>query len=360
MIASSGAARSIPEWEGRSDQPLADPPRPARLTAPLVSVVIPVLNEEAHIEACLDSVFAQTYPPERIEVVVADGGSDDRTREIVGAIAAAHANVRLIDNPGRNQAAGLNLAIAQARGDVIARLDGHAAWRPWHIERCVALLDSTGADNVGGSMEAIGETPVAAAVALATSSPFGVGGARFHYATTQQDVDTVFLGCFRREALERVGRFNESYPPHEDYELNHRIRSSGGRILFSPEIPTTYWARATWRSVARQYFRYGRAKMRVARAHPGVLRPHHAAAPAFVAVLALAAVGLASRRGRPIAAGGLGVYAASCVIAALATRRDVSVGVRVRVPFVFPVLHVSWGAGFWSGLRPRTPSRGKR
>jgi succinoglycan biosynthesis protein ExoA len=317
---------------------------------PLVSVVIPTLNEERHIEDCLASVFDQTYPPNRVEVIVADGGSSDATRDIVTRLMGAHTNLRLIDNPAHNQAAGLNLAIAASSGEVVARLDGHAAWRPPHLERCVALLEATGADNVGGRMEAVGETPVASAVACATGSPFGVGAARFHYASHMLETDTVFLGCFRRSALERAGRFNESYPPHEDYELNYRIRTTGGRIVFSPEIPTTYWARATWRSLARQYFRYGRAKMRVARRHPGVLRPHHFAAPALVAGSILAVPALGSDLGRRgvIAAGA--AYAVACVAVGLRTSRGATPSVRARVPLVFPVLHLCWGSGFWSGL----------
>ncbi len=122
-----------------------------------VSVVLPVLDEERHIEACLRSVLAQDYPPDQYEVIVADGGSMDRTREIVAAIAARDHRVRLIDNPGRTQAAGLNRAITESRGEVIARQDGHAEWAPDHLSRSVALLHSTGADNVGGRQEAVGE-----------------------------------------------------------------------------------------------------------------------------------------------------------------------------------------------------------
>ena len=334
------------------------PDRPTRTAAeprdggtpPFISVVIPVLNEERHIRDCLASVFAQEYPTDRFEVIVADGGSADRTCEIVAEIAAAQPALRLVDNPARNQAAGLNRAIAVARGEIIARLDGHAAWRPWHLRRCVELLAETGADNVGGRMEAVGETAVAEAVARATSSPLGVGEAHFHYATRAMDTETVFLGCFRREALDRVGPFNESYPPHEDYELNHRIRQGGGRIVYSPDIPTTYWARATWRTLIRQYFRYGRAKTRVARHTPGVVRRHHLAPPTLVASLPLAAVGLAWQRPRRAVVALAGLYAAACLVEGARKSRGAAIGVRLRVPLVFPVLHLSWGAGFWAGL----------
>jgi len=309
-----------------------------------------VLNEERHIRDCLASVFVQDYPANQVEVVVADGGSTDATREIVADFAASHPNLRLIDNPGRNQAAGLNRAIAATRGEVIARLDGHAAWDPGHLRRCVDLLDTTGADNVGGRMAAVGQTAVAAAVALATQSRLGVGGARFHYAETVTETDTVFLGCFRRSALERVGPFNEAYPPHEDYELNHRIRRSGGRIVYSPEIATRYWARSTWTGLAKQYFRYGRAKMRVARHSPGVIRPYHMVPPAMVLSVVPAALCLRWRHGRCVIGALAAVYTAASVISGARVSRQAPAAVRRRVPLVFPVVHASWGAGFWAGL----------
>jgi glycosyltransferase involved in cell wall biosynthesis len=317
-----------------------------------------VLDEERHIEECLSSVFDQTYPSDRIEIIVADGRSSDGTRDIVRRLADTHPNLHLVDNPNRNQAAGLNAAIAISRGEVIARLDGHAAWRRWHVQRCVELLESTGADNIGGRMEAVGETLVASAVAYATGSPFGVGGARFHYADRMLDTDTVFLGCFRRSALDRVGEFNESYPPHEDYELNYRIRTTGGRVVFSPDVPTTYWARATWCSLARQYFRYGRAKMRVARHHPGVLRPHHLAAPALVAAVPLGLSVFVLGRGRGAVTLAGAMYAAACALMGWRASAGAPAAVRARVPVVFPVLHLCWGAGFWAGLMsPADPPR---
>jgi succinoglycan biosynthesis protein ExoA len=324
---------------------------------PTVAVVIPALNEERHIRTCLASVFGQSYPADRLEVVVADGGSVDRTREIVTDVAVVHPNLRLVGNPRRNQAAGLNQGIAVTRAEVVARLDGHAAWRPDHLRRCVDLLASTGADNVGGRMEAIGDTTVAAAVALATGSRLAVGGARFHYARRQRDTDTVFLGCFRRTALERVGPFNESAPPHEDYEYNYRIRATGGRIVYSPEISTMYWTRSDWPTLAKQYFRYGRSKSRIARHNPGVIRPYHLVPPAFVLSVVPAGVGLAYSRGR-VAIGALAtLYAAICLGEGARLSRRAPASVRAQVPLVFPVLHVSWGAGFLLGLiQPATAS----
>jgi len=315
-----------------------------------VSVVLPVLNEERHIEACLRSVLEQDYPPERYEVIVADGGSTDRTREIVAAVAARDPRVLLIDNPGRLQAAGLNRAILASRGDVIARQDGHAEWASDHLSRSVALLLRSGADNVGGRQEAVGDGASGRAIAAAMSSPFGVGGARFRYSDREEEMRTVFLGTFRRSAFERVGLFDEAYPPHEDYELNERIRSTGGRILFSPWIRTRYHVRSGLRALGRQYFRYGRSKVRVARARPGVIRVYHLAPPALVAALPLASVMAGTGRCRRLALAGAGAYAAACLIAAGRAGRGSTLDVRVRIPLTFAVMHLAWGAGFWAGV----------
>jgi succinoglycan biosynthesis protein ExoA len=315
-----------------------------------VSVVIPVLNEERYIEACLASVLAQDYPADRFEVIVADGGSTDRTRTIVEGMAARHPNLRLIDNPGRLQAAGLNAAILASRGDVIARQDGHAEWAPNHLRRSVDVLLATAADNVGGRQDAVGDGDSGRAIARAMRSPFGVGGARFRYSEREEELPTVYLGTFRRTALERVGLFDEAYPQHEDYELNHRIRSTGGRIVYSPDIRTRYHVRNGLMALARQYYRYGRGKARVARRSPEVLQPYHLAAPILVAALPAMAAAMITGRWRRVAASGAGLYAGACLIAGERAGRGETVGVRLQIPAAFAVMHVAWGAGVWAGI----------
>jgi glycosyltransferase involved in cell wall biosynthesis len=317
---------------------------------PFVSVVVPVYNEERYIARCLASILSQDYPADRFEVIIADGGSTDRTREIVGSVAALHPNVRLVDNPRRTQAAGLNLAIGVSKGSFIARQDGHAEWTPQHLRRSVELLVESGADNVGGRAEGVGVGPTGRAIACAMSSPFGVGGARFRYSDREEEVATVFPGTFRRTAFERVGLFDEAYPPHEDYELNHRIRASGGCVLYSPDIPTRYYVRDSIPALARQYYRYGRAKVRVARTSRGVIRPYHLAPPALVAGVPAATALLTLRRARWFALAGATAYGAGCVAAGLRVGRQEALAVRIRIPGVFMVLHLAWGAGFWAGV----------
>ena len=317
---------------------------------PFVSVIVPVFNEERYIQACLDSVLEQDYPEDHYEVIVADGGSTDGTRAIVESAAALHPSVRLIDNPGRTQAHGLNLGILASRGEYIARQDGHAEWSAHHLRRSIDLLLETGADNVGGRVDGEGSTTTGRAIACAMRSPFGVGGARYRYSNRLEDLPTVFPGTFRRSAFERVGLYDEAYPPHEDYELNHRIRETGGRVLFSPDIPTRYHVRESIRALGHQYFRYGRSKVRVARASPGVIRPYHLVAPAFVGVVPVMGLLARTRRGRRIAAVGATMYAAACLVAGVKASAGERLSVRVRVPAIFVVLHVAWGAGFWVGV----------
>lgn len=315
-----------------------------------MSVVIPVYNEERHIEACLKSVLEQDYPADRYEVIVADGGSTDRTRSIVSSIASRHPRVRVLDNPARTQASGLNLAILASTGEFIARQDGHAEWTNHHLSRSVELLVASGADNVGGRADGVGHGVTARAIACAMRSPFGVGGARFRYSNRAGDVATVFPGTFRRSALERVGLFDEAYPPHEDYELNHRIRQSGGRVLYSPDIPTRYHVRDSVAGLARQYFRYGRAKVRVARTTPGVIRPYHLAPPAMVVTVPMLAALAAGGRARRAAALGAASYVAGCIVAGVRCSRGEEPSVRIRIPIMFAVLHGAWGLGFWAGV----------
>jgi hypothetical protein len=314
---------------------------------PTVSVVAPVLNEARYIEGCLRSVQAQDYPAELVDIIVADGGSTDKTREIVETLAAEDGRVRLIDNPRRNQAAGLNEAIAGSRAEVVARLDGHADWYPHYLTRCVQILEETGADNVGGPVEAVAETPTGQAIARAFSSVFGAGGARHRYGTRQMLTDTVFPGCFRRSALDRVGPYNEAFPPHEDYELNYRIRTTGGTIVFSPDVPTRYWSRTGWIALVKQNFRYGRAKARVARHSPGVVRPYHLVPAATVGVAVVGMLTPPTRRAMvPLAL----VYGVACLVASIPAGSGADLGVRWRIPLVFAGMHAGWGAGFWAGL----------
>ena len=319
---------------------------------PRVTVVLPVRNEGAFIERSAGAVLAQDYPPERIEVFVADGGSTDGTRAALHEMQARHPNLHVVDNPGGIVPTGLNAAIRRASGDVIVRVDGHTIVARDYVRECVSALERSRAEAVGGRMEADGESPFGQAVAMATSSPFGVGNARFHYAGSEQFVDTVYLGAWRRQVFERFGGFDEELVRNQDDEFNSRIRAGGGRVFLTPRIRSRYYARSTPRSLWRQYFQYGLWKVRVMQKHPSQMQSRQFVPATFVATLtalaAAAPVLAPARRGLAAVAllyGGANLAAAAAVFAR--TRRPADLP---RIAAVFAILHVAYGAGFLAGL----------
>ena len=229
---------------------------------PRVTIAMPAYNEERYIEACIASVQAQDYPRHLIEVLIADGRSTDRTREIIAALAAADPRIHLVDNPARLQAAGLGQMVKQATGDLIVRMDVHCEYAPDYVRKCVEVLERTGADNVGGSQRARARTAFQRALCAALGSPLGVGGARYRSADAEGYVDTVFLGAFRRRVFETVGLWDPGAITNEDAELNQRILDSGGQIYLSREIVVHYFPRDSFKTLAKQYYKYGRGRAR--------------------------------------------------------------------------------------------------
>lgn len=314
---------------------------------PSVSIVIPIRNEAAFIERCLGAVLNQDYPPQQIEVLIADGMSDDDTVAIIRAMDGAE-RVRIFPNPARIQAAGLNLIIPQATGKYVIRVDGHTIIAPDYVRRCVQLLEQTGAHNVGGAMDPVGITPMGKAIAAAGKSPFAVPSA-FHVSSMAQFTDTVYLGAWPRQVFDQVGLYNTKVGVNEDYELNYRIREAGGRIYFSPDIKSVYYGRQTLSALARQYFRYGKSKVKTLASHPKSLRPRQLIAPLFVAGLILGPlVCLLLPALWPLWFAALGLYAAAAVF--FSFRAAAPLNIRWRIPVVFFVIHVTWGVGFWVGI----------
>jgi len=317
------------------------------MSLPFVTVAMPSFNEERYIEACLESVLRQDFARDRFEVLVADGRSTDRTREIVARFAAQDPRVALVDNPARLQAAGMNEAIRQARGDVIVRMDVHCEYAPDYIRRCVEVLQRTGADNVGGAQRARGETRFQLALCAALESPLGVGGASYRSSVNEGFVDTVFLGAFRRRVFEKVGMYDPGAFTNEDAELNQRIREAGGRVYLSRQIIVHYHPRPSFSALAKQYFRYGRGRARTLVKHGRL----HSIRPAIPAALTLGGGALLATSWlqpfTPIAAA---LYGALTGFEALRVGRRAGLGLIPTVWAIFPVLHVSHGAGFLSGL----------
>ncbi|MGI8927368.1 MAG: glycosyltransferase family 2 protein [Tepidiformaceae bacterium] len=315
---------------------------------PLVSIVIPAFNEGRHIDALLESLEAQTYPAESFEAIVADGGSTDGTRAIVTAAAARwSAPLRLVDNPGRRTPEGLNAGIAAAKGDVIVILGGHSLVDPGFIVESVNALRETGACAAGGVIEARGEGRLGSAIAAALSHPFGVGDARFRYATHAGYVDTIAFAAYRRECFETLGGFDIDRQQAEDDFFNFRIRQAGGRLYLTPAVRSVYYARAGLRSLARQYFGYGRAKGRVSVEVPASIQPRHLVpAATVVAGLFLATAGTRSSFARRALFAGGAAYAALAATSARrasARRHDPSLAPLIAV--AFPVVHTSYGLG---------------
>jgi succinoglycan biosynthesis protein ExoA len=320
---------------------------------PYVTVVMPTRNEARSIATSLAAVLSQDYPSDRLEVIVADGMSDDRTREVIDTVVEAAgreaAPVTVIDNPGRIVATGLNAAISKAKGDVIVRVDGHCEVQPDHVTACVRLLEETGADNVGGITVARGTRVLQRAIALGMSSPFGVGNARFRYASKPGWVDTVFPGAWRREIFERIGGFDEELVRNQDDELNFRLVQAGGRIWLDPSIRARYEPRDSLAALWRQYFDYGFHKVRVIQKRRGIASARHAVPPIFVAsILSGFAAAAVTRRPKLLLPVAVPYVAASLVASVRGGRSDQAA--IPALPVVFATLHLSYGAGFLAGL----------
>lgn len=316
---------------------------------PLVSVVIPAFNEEATIGRAITPLLSD--PITDVEIIVADGRSSDGTRDTLAAMSKADPRIRVVDNPQRVTPCGLNAAIAASRGEIIIRMDGHAEPDPGYISACLDILRSSGAWNVGGQMRKVGQTLAAHAASAATTSPFGIGGGtRFHLATDPTDVDSVWLGCWPRWVFERVGLFDPEMVQDQDEELNQRILDAGGRIRFDPSISSAYLSRASWRSLYRQYFRYGMYKIRAIQKRPTVFRPRHLAPAALLGVVVGGiAAGLIGPWGPLLAAAALAAWFGAAVFFARSVAADFETSV-LRVVAAFICLHAGYGVGIWVGL----------
>lgn len=325
-----------------------------RTTWPPISVIMPVLNEERHLESAVEHVLVQEYPGE-IEVVLAVGPSKDRTQEVADALAAADPRVKSVPNPTGKTPAALNAALTVAGNPVIARVDGHAMLPDDYLRVAVETLESTGAENVGGIMAAEGVTAFEQAVARAMTSRFGVGNAAFHTGGQAGPADTVYLGVFRREALDRVGGYDEEYVRAQDWEMNHRIRSTGGLIWFEPRMRVSYRPRPNLKALARQYFDYGRWRRVVARQHRGTINLRYLAPP--VAVVAIVAGAVAGAAGFRPAFAVPGAYVAGVVGAALATGKGLPLAAKAWLPLVYAAMHLPWGLGFLTSPPSLVPHR---
>jgi glycosyltransferase involved in cell wall biosynthesis len=333
-----------------------------------LSVIIPCRNEKRHIAQFLDSLLNQQLEPKwELEILVADGMSTDGTRELLRQYSEKAPCVRLIDNPGQIVSTGLNAAILAAAGDVIIRMDAHTIYAPDYIRQCVAVLEESGADNVGGPWVAKGRGFWGRAIAAAFRSPFCTGGGKAHDPNYEGEVDTVYLGCWRRSVFDRVGLFDPDLVRNQDDELNFRLRRHGGRIWQSPRILSSYAVRESIGALFRQYLQYGFWKVSVARKHRGLASWRHAVPVLFVSSLLalLVSIALASATGlsniasvaRITLAVEVFVYSLACLASAMPFARALDPRTLILVPCVTAAYHLAYGLGFLLGiLRPARPA----
>lgn len=314
---------------------------------PAVSVIMPVLDEERHLRGAVQAILAQEYAGE-MEVVIALGPSTDRTDEIAAELvretADTNKRVQTVANPTGRTPAALNAAIKASRHPVVVRVDGHGMLSPDYIATAVRLLDETGAQNVGGIMHAEGENAWEHAVAAAMTSKIGVGNAAFHTGGVAGPAETVYLGVFRRAALEQQGGYNVEFVRAQDWELNFRIREAGGLIWFSPELRVSYRPRPSVRALAKQYKDYGRWRHVVARYHEGSINLRYLAPP--TAVCAIAAGVLLGAVLTPWAFLVPGGYLAAIAAGSVPAGKGLSLKARLQIPVALATMHMCWGWGF--------------
>jgi len=324
---------------------------------PKVSVIVPCYNEQSTIRLLLEAIHQQTFPRAEMEVVIADGMSTDGTRDAIAKFQAdfPDLNIRVIDNTLRTIPSGLNLAIEASRGEIILRLDAHSKPYPDYIANSVKALDDGRGDNVGGVWEIHpgADTWIAKSIAVAAAHPLGVGDALYRHAKHAAEVDTVPFGSFKRELVDRIGKFDETLLTNEDYEFNTRIRKANGRIWLEPSIRSIYFARSSLMELARQYWRYGYWKWRMLRRYPETLRWRQALPPSFVlSLVGLIVLSVFFPFVVFVLIGELLLY---FLILSLAGARS---AVKKNAPFLviglplaIPVMHIAWGSGFlWSIL----------
>jgi glycosyltransferase involved in cell wall biosynthesis len=319
-----------------------------------VSVIVPCRNEIKFIEKCLDSIIAQDYPKEKLEILVVDGFSEDGTREIIKNYSDNYQFIKLLDNPKKIAPSAINIGIKNATGDIIIRMDAHNIYKKDYISKCVAYLQKYNADNVGGIWITLpgSDTLISHAIALVLSHPFGVGNAYFRIGSKEpKEVDTVPFGCYRREVFSKIGLFDEELIRNQDDEFNYRLIKNGGKILLVPEIVSYYYARESLTKLWRTYFQYGYWKVRVMQKHKFPASWRHIVPISFVLCIFGSAI--------------LGFFYKFwfylfCTIVILymfisflfSTKISLKKGIKYLfvLPISFANLHFSYGLGFLKGI----------
>lgn len=316
--------------------------------APFVSLIVPVRNERARIEACVTSLLEQDYPDDRLEILVLDGMSDDGTPSLVREVADGDQRVRVIENPDQTMPSGLNRGIEASTAEVIGVVSGHSVVPSDYVTRAVASLHATGAWSVGAGIERVSTSGVQRAIAAATGSSIGVGDARHNYADSPGWVESVFPGMWPRFVFETIGTFDPAMISNEDNELSLRIRLAGGRIWYDPSIRVRYWPRESLAGLFTQYRRYARGRVAVYRKHRSGLDWRHFLPPLLVTwIVAGPLMGLVDPTGYLIWAAGLVAYVAVVAVGSMRAARGANT---LLVMAAVAVMHVAYGVGLFQGL----------
>ena len=323
---------------------------------PFISIVVPIRNEQATIERLARSLLDQDYPHDRYEILMADGGCTDRTRDLISLV-DVEARVRVLDNPGRTAPAALNIAIAEAKGDVVTRVDGHSFVAPDYLSRIVAVMEETGESVVGGPVLMHADTPFRKALIAALYSKIAVGAVPYRTLQTRAHVESLQTGSFKKEVLDQVGPFDEALAVVEDLDMNTRIRKAGFNLLLDPSIRFWYLPRPSLGALWRQIFAVGLVKARILRKHPDIFKWKYVLPSAFVlalgGALVLAATGAI--------AGWVFLAAYAVVISGFALSHAHRLGAgALRLVLILPTLHIGYGMGFLSGASEKILGRPSR
>lgn len=319
---------------------------------PNVTMILPVRNEGEKIRLALTSLLNQDFPFHQFEVIIADGNSTDNTKNIVEEFRKNHPNIFLIENKNEIVPSGMNLALKQALGDFIIRIDGHCIIDQHYVQNCVNHLMKDGVDGVGGPMETIGETDLSKTIAVGMSSQFGVGNSAFR--TTDNDVievDTIAFPAYKREIIEKVGLYDEELVRNQDDEYNYRIREMGGKLLLASDVRSKYYSRGSYSKLWLQYYQYGYWKVRVLQKHPKQMSLRQFVPPTFVFSLIFSLIlSFVTSWGWVALALVAGSYFLVNLAASIHTASKKGWEHIFRLPLVFAILHLSYGSGFLVGL----------
>ena len=320
---------------------------------PLVSLILPIHNESAYIERAMRAILGQDYPLDCIEILVVDGMSTDGTRQKVQDLTALHprCNIRVLDNPDGIVPTGMNIALRQAKGEIIIRVDGHCIVASDYVLRCVKHLQNDGVDGVGGPMDTIGETVLSKVIAIGMSSAFGVGNSAFRTTMGRSLLaDTVPFPAYTRQIIQRAGLYDEELVRNQDDEYNYRIRELGGKILLAEDVHSIYFSRASFKNLWRQYFQYGLYKVRVLQKHPRQMSLRQFMPPLFVLALLVSIFLAFSPITRFLSVLAPASYLTANLVASLLTASHRGWKFFPFLPYTFAILHLSYGLGFLTGL----------